>query len=182
MFPVGAIVGGLLAARRAQAPTKARVIGSKYVAQVGKGVEHQAAALVWLLASPTLLFSLLPGRKASEMFVSGLVILALILPITPLFLGAYGKFFLFDHEGIEAVTPWRKRRRISYRDIVRIRRRFLGEGFVLRAANGVVLRVPDAFSGGITLAYLILQHLPTTAAVSASARRKLTAWAADEVS
>lgn len=182
MFPVGAIVGGLLAARRAQAPTKARVIGSKYVAQGRKGTEHVAAVAVWMLVSPMLVLSLLATRQAGEVFISGLVVLTLTVPMAPLLLGAYGKHVLFDHEGIEAVSPWRKRRRIAYRDLVRIRRSFLSEGFVLQSATGVVVSVPDTFSGGITFAHLVLQHLPSTAAVSASARRKLVARAADEAS
>ena len=86
---------------------------------------------------------------------------------------------VFDDEGIEVLSLWRRRRYLRYRDITKVRWSISG-GYVLRASTGVSLFVSEALGGGLTLARYVLTHLPQTAVVSPRARKHLVAWAASD--
>jgi hypothetical protein len=180
MFPVGAVVGGLLAARRAAAPTKARVIGAHYVAQSRAGAQAAMSAIMWGIALSMGLVVALSKENADSSIIGAMSVLTLVF--SPLVLHAYGNHLRFDQHGIEAISFWRKRRSLPYRDLVRVRRKFTNDGFVLRGSNGVTLSIPDSVGGWVTLSHQILLHLPVGANVSKAARRTLSAWAAADSS
>src|SRR5690349_10141199 len=127
MFPVGAVVGGLLAARRAAAPTKARVIGSHYVAQARPGAQTAMSAIVWGISFPIGLVLALSKENADGTRSILLAMSLLALLFSPLVLTAYGNHLRFDQHGIEAISFWRKRRSLPYRDLVRVRRKFTND-------------------------------------------------------
>jgi hypothetical protein len=182
MFPVGAVVGGLLAARRAAAPTKARVIGSHYVAQARSGTQVALSAVTWG-AGFSMGFVLALSKENAESARTIIATMALLtLAFSPLVLTAYGNHLRFDQHGIEAISFWRKRRSLPYRDLIGVRRKFTNDGFVLRGSNGVTLSISDSVGGWVTLANQILQHLPDGAKVSKAARRTLSTWAAADSS
>lgn len=180
MFPVGALVGGLLAARRAPGPTKARIIGIKYVAQGRPGTQLAMSVMLWCLASSIGSAFLLTRKNSGDVHAAVISMSVLVLVLSPLVLSAYGRHLLFDAQGIEAISWWHKRRSMLYRDVVRIRRNFTNDGFVLYAADGVTLRVQDSLGGWTTLASQLLQHVPARAWVSLPAKGILSSWAAAE--
>lgn len=179
MFPVGAVVGALLATRRAQAvPTKARWFGRRYIAQAPPGMHRLIFVVPWTLALFGVFIAASPPAKDGGSAVLGMLLVGLM--ITPFFLGPAGRHFLFDDESIEVVSAWRRRRTIRYREIVRIRRSLENEGYVVRTSKGARLYIPDHLSGGITLAAKISQHVPESAKLSKAARAKLLASATAE--
>lgn len=178
MFPVGAVVGALLATRRAQAvPTKARFFGRRYIAQAPPGIHRLIFVIPWVLVIFGVLIAASPTKDGGSA-VLGMLIVGLM--ITPFFLGPAGRHFLFDDESIEVVSAWRRRRVVRYREIVRIRRSFENEGYVVRTSGGARLYIPDHLSGGITLAAKISEHAPKSAKLSKAARAKLLESATTE--
>jgi hypothetical protein len=178
VFPAGAVIGALLAARGATGgPTKARLFGRRYVAQAPPAARVVAYAVPW---SMTLTGALTAGTLSTKDpggAVLGVLIFGIL--IMPFSIGALGRHFLFDDEGIEVISAWRRRRFLRYREIVRVRRT-IGEGYVLRTSKGVRIHVPDNLSGGLTLAAKIAKHMPEGASVTRAARAKLAACAASE--
>jgi hypothetical protein len=173
MFPVGPAIGALFAAqRRMRGPTKARCFGRRFIAQSAPGTQWLVTVIPWMLA---LVGALSAAANAKEGAAPIIGMLTIGLLSVPLFISPSGRHFLFDDEGIEVISPWRRRRFLAYREIVRVRRTFEHEGFVLRTVNGMAVHIPDNLSGGITLAAKVLKHLPEGAKVSRAARAKLLA-------
>ena len=172
LFPVGAAVGALFAARaRTAGPTKARWFGPRYLAQAPPGTPLVARLIPWMLALTASLSAAVTSEDRAAPI--GLALVGLL--IAPFFISSSGRHLLFDDEGVEVVSPWRGRRSFRYREITRIRRTFEHEGYIVRTAKGDVIHVPDHLSGGITLAAKLLKHLPEGARVSKAARAKLLA-------
>lgn len=179
MFPIGAVIGGLLAARRRQqGPTKALVLGGRYVAQARVELP-QAAGIIALVVALPIAWIASSSSEFEGALVGFLVLCGLFFLFLLLIIQTWSRHYLFDERSIEAVNVWGRRRQVRFEQIRSVRLGWLRERLVLDTTAGSV-SVPLAFHGVATLSAMLRDGLSEDVTVSRAAQRRLAKMAAAE--
>jgi hypothetical protein len=176
MFPAGAVVGALLAARHQARPTKALVIGERFVLQAEAKPIFLTAMLLGVVS--VLALSIARHRSDDISIAANVLLWGLACILVSLFAFVWSHHFLFDDESIEERACWHRPRRLNYRDISSVRlARGLGR-VVIRSSTGTALGIPLHYRGTATFSKRLLERLPPNVALSKPAGAELARMAA----
>jgi hypothetical protein len=177
MFPVGA-VAGLAAASAARQPsrTKAHVLGGRYALQQPGGSERGlgAFAIAWTLGLTALWIAVPP--KQGEDWIPLALAAFVALPLAPAMVEATGRHFVFDDQGMEVISPWRRAPlRLAWRDLIEVHH--TGSSLRFRTRSRQKVRVPQQMIGLATLAWMVTRAMPSETVVNAKTRNLLLSLA-----
>lgn len=143
-FVIALLVPIILVALGAAVRPQARRVGGERIVEYGAAVRGFAilfTALAALVAFGSLFVS--PADRPWILSISGMF----ALPAAFLLPHAYMTRFVFDQEGITALSPWRKRLFVAWSDIVNVGYSAGEKSYIVVAPSGFKLKLHVYMSG-----------------------------------